>query len=75
MIKTKKIIDFLTKGHRVKVSIFYRRRREVAHQDLSANVLQQIIDSIEEVGKVEMEPKLEGRNTMMILVPKKQVST
>ena len=71
MIKTKKIIDFLQKGHRVKVSIFYRRRREVAHQDLSASVLDQIIVAIEEFGKVEMAPKLEGRNTMMILVPKK----
>ncbi len=74
-IKTRKIIDFLSKGHRVKVSIFYRRRREVAHQDLAMNVLSQIITATEEFGKVEMEPKLEGRNTMMVLVPKKQVST
>jgi translation initiation factor IF-3 len=71
MIKTKKIIDFLQKGHRVKVSIFYRRKREVVHQDLSANVLDQIIAATEEFGKVETPPKLEGRNTMMILVPKK----
>ncbi|MBM4211414.1 MAG: translation initiation factor IF-3 [Gammaproteobacteria bacterium] len=71
MIKTKKIIDFLQKGHRVKVSIFYRRKREVVHQDLSANVLDHIIAATEEFGKVETPPKLEGRNTMMILVPKK----
>ena len=64
----------MSKGHRVKVSVFYRRKRELAYQDLSSNVLEQIIQGVDEHGKVEFGPKLEGRNTMMILVPKKQVS-
>ena len=73
-VKCKKIKDFLDEGHKVKVTIFYRRAREMSHQDLSAELLARILVDIGEFGQIEYEPKSEGRQIHMIFSPKKKTS-
>jgi translation initiation factor IF-3 len=46
------------------------RGREMAHQDLGMNVLNRVRDDVGEEAKVEAEPKLEGRQMVMILAPR-----
>jgi translation initiation factor IF-3 len=73
-VKCKKIKDFLDEGHKVKVTIFYRRAREMSHQDLSAELLSRILVDLAEFGQLEYEPKSEGRQIHMIFSPKKKAS-
>ncbi len=46
------------------------RGRQIAHPDLGREVLMRVAEELEEVGKVEAQPKLEGRNMTMVLAPK-----
>ena len=74
-VKCKKIKDFLEDGHKVKVTIFYRRAREMSHQDLSAELLARILVDLAEFGQLEYEPKAEGRQIHMIFAPKKKAAS
>ena len=67
-IKTKSIIKFLSSGDKVKITLRYRGR-EMAHRDLGINVLNKIKQETALFAKVELEPKLEGRQAVMILAP------
>ncbi len=67
-IKTKNVIKFLSAGDKVKITLRYRGR-EVAHRDLGINVLKKIKEETLSVAKVELEPKVEGRQAVMILAP------
>lgn len=69
-IKTKAIIKFLNEGNKVKVSLRFRGR-EITHQELGRNVFEKIKESIQEVGKIELDPKMEGMQLVMILTPAK----
>ena len=64
-----KTVDFLNKGHKVKISLRFKGR-EVTHPELGAKVLQRLIDDVSSCGIPESRPKLEGKLYFMLLVPK-----
>jgi translation initiation factor IF-3 len=59
---------FLLKGDRCKVTVFFRGR-EIVHKEQGKEMLDNIRDQLADIGKVEQEPKLEGRAMHMILTP------
>ena len=63
------VIRFLNAGARVKVTIMFRGR-EMAHQNLGYDLLQRVKTDLVEASKVESEPRLEGRQMVMVLAPK-----
>jgi translation initiation factor IF-3 len=67
-VKLKNIKRFLEQGNKVKISIRFRGR-EMAHQELGGNLMQRIQEEIGEEASLEREPKLEGRQMLMILGP------
>ena len=69
--KTKKVEQFLSEGHKVKITIMFRGR-EMQHPDLGRKILDQVAEAVSEVAKVEVYPKLDGRNMTMVLGPDKK---
>lgn len=69
-VKAKKAYKFLEKGDKVKVSVRFRGR-EMGHTDLGREVLDRFAQLTEEVSVIESKPKMEGRNMIMVLNPKK----
>ncbi|MCL6471859.1 MAG: translation initiation factor IF-3 [Firmicutes bacterium] len=67
-VKKKHIIRFLEDGAKVKVTIMFRGR-ELAHTDLGKKLLDRIAEEVSNLGKVEAQPKLDGRNMVMVLAP------
>ena len=70
--KLKSAIKFLQDGDKVKVSIRFRGR-EMRYTTNGYEVMAKFAEAIGETGTVEKPPKLEGKNMMMILVPKKNI--
>jgi translation initiation factor IF-3 len=62
---------FLKGGDKVKVTVMFRGR-EVQHPDLGEKLLRRLSEDLEELGKIESQPKLDGRNMIMVLSPKKE---
>jgi translation initiation factor IF-3 len=60
---------FFDEGDKVKVTLRFRGR-EMAHQDLGVRLLQKVRDQVDEIAKVESEPRLEGRQMTMVLSPR-----
>jgi translation initiation factor IF-3 len=60
---------FLEQNNKVKITIFFKGR-EMAYQDFGTELMQRIINLLEDVGKVESEPKMEGRRMVMVLTAK-----
>jgi len=69
--KTRKVHRFLDEGNKVKVTIMFRGR-EVQHPELGRRILDRVADDVDDVGKVEVYPKLDGRNMVMVLAPDKR---
>ena len=69
-VKLRKIFEFLDSGDKVKVTMRYRGR-EMAHQQIGIDVLGRVKMDTEEKSKIELEPKLEGRQMIMVLAPGK----
>ena len=67
--KLRRTKEFITKGHKVKVSI-RMKGREITHRDLAVTMMQDILETTEEFAKPEMGPKLEGMQMITILVKK-----
>jgi translation initiation factor IF-3 len=67
--KTRHAREFLQDGNKVKVTMMYRGR-QMAHVELGRDVLDRVAAELKDVGKIEQEPKLEGRNMTMVLAPK-----
>lgn len=67
-VKVKALSKFIAGGDKVKVSMRFRGR-EMEHQDLGRILLKKLISQVAEIAKVEVHPKNEGRQIMMILVP------
>jgi len=59
----------LDEGDKVKVTLRFRGR-EMAHQDLGMNVLNRVKDDLDKQAKVEQYPRMEGRQMVMVLVPR-----
>ena len=70
-VKLRNLTRFLENGDKAKVTLRYRGR-EMAHQEIGMEQLQRIETDLEEYGTVEQRPKMEGRQMMMVLAPKKK---
>ena len=60
---------FLDKGQRVKVSVFFRGR-EITHPELGRAMLNGVFEVVQDLAKLDVSPKLEGRSMAMLLTPK-----
>ncbi|UIJ74223.1 translation initiation factor IF-3 [Aurantimonas sp. HBX-1] len=67
--KMKAVRRFFDDGDKVKVTLRFRGR-EMAHQELGMRLLNRVREETAEISKVEAEPKLEGRQMMMVLAPR-----
>ena len=68
-VKMRQVKKFLDEGDKVKLTMRFRGR-EMAHQELGLEVLIKVREEIEDISKVESEPKLEGRQMMMVVSPR-----
>ena len=66
--KTRKVEQFLGDGSKVKVTIMFRGR-EMQHPELGRRILDRVAETVDHVGRVEVFPKQDGRNMIMVLVP------
>ncbi len=69
--KTRKVERFLAEGHKVKVTLTFRGR-EVYHPELGRKILDQVEEAVKDVGRVEIFPRVDGRNMTMVLAPDKR---
>jgi translation initiation factor IF-3 len=69
--KTRQVLKFLNEGHKVKVTIMFRGR-EVFHPELGKKILDRVAEEVEGAARVEAEPRLDGRNMVMVLAPDKR---
>lgn len=70
-IKMRKLVGFLEEGDRAKVSLRFRGR-EMLHQELGRELLARIREDLAELASVEQMPRLEGRQMVMLLAPRKK---
>ncbi|BAJ02273.1 translation initiation factor IF-3 [Shewanella violacea DSS12] len=70
-VKLRNLNRFLTDGDKAKVTLRFRGR-EMAHQNLGMKLLNRIKDDLAEIAVVESFPKMEGRQAVMVLAPKKK---
>jgi len=70
-VKLKNLIRFLEEGDKAKVTLRFRGR-EMAHQEFGYRLLERVRDDLEEIANVEAMPKMEGRQMVMVLAPKKK---
>ncbi|WP_082143821.1 translation initiation factor IF-3 [Nitratireductor soli] len=68
-VKMKAVRRFFEEGDKVKLTLRFRGR-EMAHMELGMQLLNRVRDEVEPIAKVEAEPKLEGRQMMMVLAPR-----
>jgi translation initiation factor IF-3 len=66
--KTRKVERFLQDGHKVKVTLTFRGR-EMHHPELGRRILDDVVEAISQVGRVEIMPRVDGRNMTMVLAP------
>ncbi|MDZ7736151.1 MAG: translation initiation factor IF-3 [Gammaproteobacteria bacterium] len=69
-VKLRNATRFLEHGDKVKVTLRFRGR-EMAHQELGTQMLKRIEEDLSELSAVEQFPKMEGRQMIMVLAPKK----
>lgn len=69
-VKMRNVRRFIEEGDKVKITLRFRGR-EMAHQELGTAMLQRIRDSLEEEVVVEQWPKMEGRQMVMLVSPKR----
>ncbi|MBB4303442.1 translation initiation factor IF-3 [Rhodobium orientis] len=67
-VKMRNMRRFFDDGDKVKVTLRFRGR-EMAHQDLGMDLLRKVKDETSDYAKVEQEPKMEGRQMIMVLSP------
>ena len=68
-VKMRSMLRFFEEGDKVKVTLRFRGR-EMAHQELGYQLLQKVKADVDTIAKVESEPRLEGRQMVMILSPR-----
>ena len=69
--KTRNVIRFIDEGHKVKVTLQFRGR-EMAHPELGAKILDEVIEAVGPAAKLDSRSRLEGRAMSMVLSPDKQ---
>jgi len=70
-IKLRNLTRFLNDGDKVKVTLRFRGR-EMAHQELGRDLLKRVENDLSELAGVEQFPKMEGRQMIMVMAPKKK---
>ncbi|NLR74050.1 MULTISPECIES: translation initiation factor IF-3 [Leeia] len=70
-VKMRNLIRFLNEGDKTKITLRFRGR-EMAHQEFGLNLLKRVEADLAEHGTVEQFPKLEGRQMIMVIAPKKR---
>ena len=70
-VKLRNLTRFLNNGDKAKITLRFRGR-EMAHQELGIKLLKRIEEDLAEIGTVEQYPKLEGRQMVMVMSPKKR---
>lgn len=70
-VKLRNLIRFLQDGDKVEINLRFRGR-EIAHKELGMQLLQRLQADVAEYADIEREPKFEGRQMMMVVVPKKK---
>lgn len=70
-VKLKNLTKFLVDGDKVKITLRFRGR-EMAHQELGRDLLSRVETDLQELGTVEQFPKMEGRQMVMVMSPKKK---
>ncbi|MDH5189766.1 MAG: translation initiation factor IF-3 [Gammaproteobacteria bacterium] len=70
-VKLRNLIRFLSDGDKAKITLRFRGR-EMAHQELGKQLLERVEQDLAEYGTVEQFPKMEGRQMVMVLAPKKK---
>lgn len=68
-VKMRNARRFIDDGDKVKVTLRFRGR-EMAHQELGAQVLEKVRDELDPIAKVEQMPKMEGRQMVMVVAPR-----
>jgi len=66
--KKRQIEKFLNHKNKVKITVMFRGR-EIVHKQLGMDILEQLMEDLEELSTVELKPKLEGYNMIMVLAP------
>lgn len=66
--KTRHAINFLEEGNKVKATVVFKGR-EMAYVEQGEDLLKRFLERVQDVSKVEVEPKMEGRNMSLIVVP------
>jgi translation initiation factor IF-3 len=71
-VKLRNLTRFLVEGDKAKVTLRFRGR-EMSHQELGVALLKRVEADLSELGAVEQFPKMEGRQMIMVLAPKKKI--
>ena len=71
-VKLRSIQRFLEEGDKVKITMRFRGR-EMVHQELGTQVLKRVREDMERVGKVELMPRTEGKQMIMVLCPRERI--
>jgi translation initiation factor IF-3 len=70
-IKLRNLVKFLEEGDKTKITLRFRGR-EMAHQEIGMRVLERLKVDLDQYGQVEQWPKMEGRQMVMVMAPKKK---
>ena len=70
-VKLRNLVKFLENGDKTKITLRFRGR-EMAHRELGAQLLKRVEEDLSELGTVEQFPKLEGRQMVMVMAPRKK---
>ena len=70
-VKLRNLIKFLTEGNKTKITVRFRGR-EMAHREIGMDLLKRLETDLEELASVEQFPKMEGRQMVMVMGPKKK---
>ncbi|RCX31694.1 translation initiation factor 3 (bIF-3) [Thioalbus denitrificans] len=70
-VKLRNLVRFLNEGDKAKITLRFRGR-EMAHQELGLKLLNRVEQDLIELGAVEQRPRMEGRQMVMVIAPKKK---
>lgn len=69
-VKMRSIKKFIEAGDKVRISMWFRGR-EIVHSEIGMSLFEKVTSTLEDIAKVELAPRMEGKQVLMILVPKK----